>query len=125
MRRPSRMACWPASIVGAFFVILILFDLIANKFDDLPMHSVTGILLTLVFWVICSTLGQELSGAILVVPATFTIIFVLGIWFAKKSLMKRNYCISTGCHDPPPPKPKPTPKCEPPKPKCPPPKPKC
>ncbi len=115
-------------------MILIVFDLMISNYNDLPMHSVTGVLLTLVFWVICSTLGQDLSAAILVVPATFTIIFVLGVWVAKKSLQNRGCCVTCGtggdmlCGDPPAPSPpapeKPKPKCPPPKPKCT-PKPKC
>ena len=118
------MACWPATIVGAFFIVLILFDLSIDNYDDLPMHSVTGVLLTLVFWVICSTLGQSLSAGILVVPATFAIVFILGIWVTKKSLQNRGCCVSCGtvgetCECPDDPKPiVKEKKCPPPKPKC-------
>lgn len=90
------MACWPATIVGAFFIVLILFDVSIHNYNDLPMHGVTGILMTLVFWVICATLGQSLSAAVLVVPATFTTIFILGIWVAKKSLQNRGCCVTCG-----------------------------
>jgi hypothetical protein len=120
------MACWPATIVGAFFIVLILFDVYISNYKDLPMHGVTGVLLTLVFWVICSTLGENLSAGILVVPATFTIVFILGIWFAKKSLQNRGCCVSCGtvggsCVCPTEEKEVPVkPKCDPPapKPKC-------
>ena len=109
------MACWPATIVGAFFIVLIIFDTYISNYDDLPMHGVTGVLLTLVFWVICSTLGESLSAAVLVVPATFTIVFILGIWVTKKSLQNRGCCVTcnTSAADP-----VPKPKCPPPKPKC-------
>jgi len=109
------MACWPATIVGAFFIVLIIFDTYISNYDDLPMHGVTGVLLTLVFWVICSTLGESLSAAVLVVPATFTIVFILGIWVTKKSLQNRGCCVTcdTSTADP-----VPKPKCPPPKPKC-------
>lgn len=115
------MACWPATIVGAFFIVLILFDIYISNYNDLPMHGVTGVLLTLVFWVICSTLGQGISAGILVVPATFAIVFILGIWFAKKSLQNRGCCVScagaeTNCVCPPEKKEIPI-KCEP-EPKC-------
>jgi hypothetical protein len=131
------MACWPATIVGAFFIVLILFDTYIHNYDDLPMHGVIGVLLTLVFWIICSTLGQSLSAAILVVPATFAIIFILGIWVTKKSLQNRGCCVSCGavggesCDCPAdsepvaPVAPIEKPKCPPPKPKSPPPKSKC
>lgn len=109
-------ACWPATIVGAFFIILLLFDAYISNYDDLPMHSITGVLLTLVFWVICSTLGQSLSAGILVVPVTFVVVFILGIWITKKSLQNRGCCLT--CEVPECPAPKPKPKCPPPKPKC-------
>ena len=128
------MACWPANIVGAFFVALLIFDTMMGEYDDLLPHSAAGIVFTFIFWLVCYGLGESVSAAVLVVPSVVLVVFVFTIWFVGKSMKQRGYCMSKGQGDqclPPPPKPKcppaapPKPKCPPPKPKCPPPKPKC
>jgi hypothetical protein len=127
------MACWPANIVGAFFVALIIFDAIIGDYDYLIPHSVYGILATFAFWALCFLIGDKISGALLVVPSVVIFIFVFSIWFIGQSMKNRGYCMSRGkadkCISPNESKPKyspPKPKCPPPKPKCPPkPKPKC
>jgi hypothetical protein len=129
------MACWPANIVGAFFVALLIFDTMMGEYDDLLPHSAAGIVFTFIFWLVCYVLGESVSAAVLVVPSVVLIVFVFSIWFVGKSMKQRGYCMSKGQGDqclPPPAKPKcppPKPKCPPPaaslKPKCPPPKPKC
>ena len=45
------MACWPANIVGAFFVALLIFDTTTGEYDDLLPHSAAGIVATFVFTV--------------------------------------------------------------------------
>jgi len=112
------MACWPANIVGAFFIALLVLDTMRGEYDDLLGHSLAGIILTLVFWAICMGVGQAISAAILVVPAVFVIVFVFSLWFFGASMKQRGYCMQSGCLPPP----KPT--CAPLKPTCPPPKPK-
>jgi len=132
------MACWPANIVGGFFIALLIFDSIIGDYKDLLPHSVIGIITTLVFWLVCTALGEQVSGAVLIVPSVFAAVFVFSIWFFGKSMKNRGYCMSRGigdkCSLPVAPdaekcKPPPKPKCPPPsdKPKCPPPsdKPKC
>ena len=115
----GRMACWPANATAAFFVVLIIFDIAKGSYNDLPFHGVLGILATLVFWLVCITLGQSVSAAILVVPAIFLFVFLFTIWFIGESFQKRGCCMScgdsscSGCKAPPPPKP-PAKKCEPP-----------
>lgn len=128
------MACWPANIVGAFFVALLIFDAMMGEYDDLLPHSAAGIVFTFVFWLVCYGLGESVSAAVLVVPSVVLIVFIFSIWFVGQSMKHRGYCMSKGKGDqclPPPLKPKCPPadelkpKCPPPKPKCPPPKPKC
>jgi len=123
------MACWPANIVGAFFVALLIFDAMSGEYDDLLPHSAAGIVFTFVFWLLCHGVGESVSAAVLVVPSVVLVVFVFSIWFVGKSMKQRGYCMSKGKGDqclPPKPKcPPPKPKCPPPKPKCPPPKPKC
>lgn len=126
------MACWPANIVAAFFVALLIFDAIIGDYDELIPHSLYGILATLVFWGLCFLIGEKISGAVLVVPSVVVLIFVFSIWFIGQSMKNRGYCMSRGkadkCVSPnqTKPTPPPKPKCPPPKPKCPPkPNPKC
>ena len=122
------MACWPANIVGAFFVALLIFDTMTGDYDDLLPHSAAGIVFTFIFWLVCYGLGESVSAAVLVVPSVVLIVFVFTIWFVGQSMKHRGYCMSKGqgyqCLPPAPPKPK-CPPPAPPKPKCPPPKPKC
>ena len=68
------MACWPANIVGGFFVALLIIDTVGGNFLDLPYHGIVGIILTCVFWLVCSAFGEAISGAILLVPAIFLLV---------------------------------------------------
>jgi len=73
-------ACWPANTVGAFFIALIIFDTASGNFIDLAYHGMVGVLLTCVFWLVCSTFGVAISAAILLVPAVFFLIILLNTW---------------------------------------------
>ncbi len=84
------MACWPANSVGAFFLALLMYDLIRGDYAGLPYHAVVGIFLTLVFWGICALLGEAISGAILLVPATFLLVFLFSMWLAGRAFEKRD-----------------------------------
>uniref|UniRef100_A0A6C0KM28 Uncharacterized protein n=1 Tax=viral metagenome TaxID=1070528 RepID=A0A6C0KM28_9ZZZZ len=70
-------ACWPANVVGAFFIAILIIDTVCGYFLDLPYHGIVGIVLTCIFWLVCSTFGEAISGAILLVPA----IFLLAVLF--------------------------------------------
>jgi len=93
------MACWPANIVGSFFIALLVFDSIVGDYEDLLPHSVVGVITTLVFWLICFVLGEQVSGAVLVVPSVFATIFLFSLWFFGQSMKNRGYCISSGRRD--------------------------
>ena len=99
------MACWPANVVGAFFLSLIIIDCMIGDYDDLIPHSLVGVLATLGFWLICAFLGQDLSAALLVVPSVLVICFTLSIWFIGNSLKNGGYCMSRGGGPPPIPQP--------------------
>jgi len=71
------MACWPANTTGAFFIALLLYDVLFGRWADLPLHSILGIILTALFWLICASLGTSVSGAILIVPAVYLCISLL------------------------------------------------
>ena len=79
------MGCWPANSVGAFFLALLVFDMVQGDYSDLPFHSLIGLVLTGLFWAICSFVGVSISGGILLVPATFLIVFLFAMWMAGRS----------------------------------------
>jgi len=112
------MACWPANVTAAFFVVLIIFDLTNGSYADLLFHGVAGTLVTLLFWLVCVTMGQSISAAILVVPAVFLFIFLFTIWFVGQSFKNKGCCMSCGesscggCKAPPRKAPVPPNKCK-------------
>ena len=67
-------ACWPANVVGAFFIAILIIDTVYGNFLDLPYHGIVGIFLTCIFWLVCSAFGEAISGAILLVPAIFLVV---------------------------------------------------
>ena len=95
------MACWPANIVGAFFVVLLLVDATVGNYDDMSMHGITGVLMTLLFWFVCSILGEAVSGAVLAVPAVVVLIFMFSVWFVGKSIKNRGCCVTCSKKAPP------------------------
>jgi hypothetical protein len=87
------MACWPANSVGAFFLALLIYDMVKGSFSDLPYHAIVGALLTALFWAVCSFVGVAVSGGILLVPATFIIVFLFAMWLAGRSFQNRGCCM--------------------------------
>jgi uncharacterized membrane protein YjgN (DUF898 family) len=78
------MSCWPANFVSAFFVALLIFDLVQKEYDAMPGHIVVGLVLIVLFFVLCWILGDTVTGAILVVPAVVLVIFLFAVWFTNK-----------------------------------------
>jgi hypothetical protein len=87
------MSCWTANIVGAFFLSLVIYDLVKKEYEDLPYHGGIGILLTLLYWGLCNLGGDALSGSALVIPALFIGVFLFTVWFTGESMKKRGCCI--------------------------------
>ena len=87
------MACWPANSVGAFFLALLIYDMVKGSFSDLPYHAIVGLVLTGIFWAVCAYVGVAVSGGILLVPATFLIVFLFAMWLAGKSFQNRGCCM--------------------------------
>ena len=94
------MACWPANVVGAFFVSVLIIDCIMGTYGNLLTHSIVGIIVTIIFFMICGTLGEDLSASLLVVPSILILVFVLSLWFIGESLRNRGYCIKKDTCDP-------------------------
>ena len=90
------MACWPANVVGAFFVSVLIIDCILGTYGNLITHSIVGIIVTIVFFMICTLMGEDLSAALLVVPSILALAFVLSLWFIGQSLKNRGYCMKQG-----------------------------
>ena len=90
--------CWPANVVGAFFIAVLIFDMVQKNYGDLPYHAIVGVVLTFLFWLVCSLVSVTVSGAILIVPAVFIIVFLFTVWFMNESLKQRGCCMDcNGC----------------------------
>jgi hypothetical protein len=87
------MACWPANSVGAFFLALLIYDMVKGSYSDLPYHAIVGLVLTGIFWAVCVFVGVAVSGGILLVPATFLIVFLFAMWLAGRSFQNRGCCM--------------------------------
>lgn len=95
------MNCWTASVVGAFFISVLIWDVLQGFYGNLPLHSILGIIMTLLFWVICTGFGEEIAAAILVIPGIFFIFYLIidyvnGEFTDKKVLIQE----STSCPKP-------------------------
>ena len=75
--------CWPGNVVSAFFIALIIFDLIQKDWVGLPGHIITGLVLVIVFFMLCWIVGPQITGAVLVVPAVFLVIFLFAVWLTN------------------------------------------
>jgi len=86
--------CWPANTVGAFFIAVIIFDMIQKNYSDLPYHAMAGVVMTFLFWLVCSFVSVSVSGALLIVPAVFLTVFLFTVWFMNESLKQRGCCMN-------------------------------
>jgi len=86
--------CFPAYIVGILFIALIVYDIVKKEYSSLTNHGIIGVCLTLIFWILCILLGEEISMGVLTVPLIFLIIFLLSIWFMNESFKKRGCCMN-------------------------------
>jgi len=109
------MNCWTASVVGAFFIIVLISDVLQGFYGNLPIHSILGIIMTLLFWVLCTGLGEEIAAAILVIPGIF-LVFYLTIFYINDQISLTAPLNTTSCPKPEDDCPKPEDDCS--KPKC-------
>ena len=86
--------CWPAYIVGAFFVALVAFDIIQKDYSSLPSHGIIGVCVTGLLWLLCLLIGPSITMATLVVPLIFIGIFLFSVWFMNESMKKRGCCMT-------------------------------
>jgi len=86
--------CWPANVVGAFFIAVLIFDMIQKNYGDLPYHALAGVVVTFLFWLVCSLVSVSVSGALLIVPAVFLTVFLFTVWFMNESLKQRGCCMN-------------------------------
>ena len=86
--------CWPANITGAFFVALLIFDIIQKDYSSLPLHSIVGVCVTGLLWLLCWLVGPSITMATLVVPLIFTGIFLASVWFMNESMKARGCCMT-------------------------------
>lgn len=93
------MNCIAANILAGITVLIILFDIVQQEWSNLPYHAGGGIVLTLLFWLLCRFMGSDISFSILVVPLLFLFIFVLGILFTQQSLKNQGCCLTCATND--------------------------
>ena len=86
--------CWPANITGAFFVALLIFDIIQKDYSSLPLHGIIGVCVTGLLWLVCWLAGSSIAMATLVVPLIFIGIFLLSVWFMNESMKARGCCMT-------------------------------
>lgn len=86
--------CWPANIVGIFFVALIIFDIVQKEYSSLPYHGILGVCVTGLLWGLCWLIGPSATMATLIVPLIFAGIFLFTIWFTNESMKKRGCCMT-------------------------------
>ena len=86
--------CLPAYIVGLLSIALIIFDIVKKEYSSLPVHSVIGISLTGLLWLLCVLVGPSVSMGVLIVPLVFIIIFLFSVWFMNESMKKRGCCMN-------------------------------
>jgi hypothetical protein len=84
---------WPSYIVGAFFMAVILFDIITNEWRDLPYHAVVGLVLTGFYALLCLLLSDTVAGAALLIPAAALIGFMIALWMTGENMKRRGCCL--------------------------------
>ena len=92
--------CWPANIVGAAVVALLIFDIIQKEYSHILYHGIVGVCVTGLFWCLCLLLGESITMAVLVVPLVFGAIFLFTIWFMNESMKARGCCMTCGNDSP-------------------------
>ena len=92
--------CWPAYIVGLFFILLIIFDIIQKQYSLLVYHGIIGVCVTGLLWGVCILAGESIAMATLVVPLIFISIYLLHMTsyekighFVKRDSPKSDTCI--------------------------------
>ena len=88
------MLCWPVYLVGGFFISLLLLDLYLYAWKDLGYHAGLGICFTGLYYLFCLFFGNDISMAILFVPAVFILMFLLSSWLLYKNIQSQNCCMT-------------------------------
>lgn len=83
-----------ANLMGLFFIGLLIFDMSANDWGNLPVHASIGILVTVIYTFLCFLIGEEISSAVLFVPVIFLFAFLLAAWLLRNNLKENNCCIN-------------------------------
>lgn len=84
---------WPAYIVGAFFMALVIYDIVTNDWIDVPFHAVLGLVLTGIYMLISMFISDTIAGAALLIPAVALIGFMVAAWMSGESLKSRGCCV--------------------------------
>ena len=90
------MICWPVYIVGGFFISLLIADIANYSWNVLPYHAGLGVCFTGLYYLFCVLFGNEISMAVLFVPAVFILMFFLASWLLFTNLQYQRCCIRCG-----------------------------
>jgi len=88
--------CWPAGAAGAFFLGIIIMDIVRKEYKNLPFHGILGVCVTGILWLLCELIGVSVTAGILVIPAFFALIFFFTVWFMNESFKKQGCCMTCG-----------------------------
>lgn len=88
------MVCWPVYLVGGFFVSLLIADMANYSWNILPYHAGLGICFTGLYYIFCVLFGNEISMAVLFVPAVFILMFLLASWLLFNNIKTQNCCMT-------------------------------
>ena len=84
---------WPTYTVGAFFMALLIYDIVTNDWIDVPFHAVIGLVLTGLYMLISMFISETIAGAALLIPAVALIGFMVSAWMSGESLRSRGCCV--------------------------------
>jgi len=68
--------------------------MVQKNYGDLPYHAIAGVVMTFLFWLVCSFVSVSVSGGLLIVPAVFISVFLFTVWFMDESLKQRGCCMN-------------------------------
>lgn len=88
------MLCWPVYILGGFFISLLMVDIYQYSWDILPFHAGLGIFFTGLYYLFCLFFGNDISMAVLFVPAVFISMFLLTTWLFYNNIKHNNCCMT-------------------------------
>ena len=80
--------------MGGFFISLLLVDMATYSWDVLPTHAGLGVAFTGLYYLFCLLFGNDISMAVLFVPAVFIAMFFLASWLLYNNMQAQHCCVT-------------------------------